>query len=218
MQSMTLYTSGASPYGRKALICIKELELEKRVITEWAHPVQQTDELRTLNPLSKVPCLIMEDGELVIDSPVICRRLNDIAGIISGSNVSSAAQAKSLRSDDAAERYADDRLEALCDGILAACVARVMERGRPPQLQSDYWQERWQTAIETTLAYIETREATQLTGELSLGKIALGCTLGYLDFRFPDYDWRKHYAVLAEWFTGVSQKPSFIESEPKDQV
>ena len=50
---------------------------------------------------------------------------------------------------------------------------------------------------------------------LTLADIAVGCALGYLDFRFAELDWRTRHANLAQLFDEkLAPRPSFIDSLP----
>ena len=49
---------------------------------------------------------------------------------------------------------------------------------------------------------------------ISLTDIAVGCTLGYLDFRFPEIDWRTAHPNLARLYEKLMQRQSFQDTRP----
>lgn len=203
---MILVYSKTSPFARKVLVTAMELGIAGQIRIEVAHPLRNAEQVSAANPLGKVPCLIMADGELVLDSPVICQRLvrmADNGGVL-------LASASCKLSDV-------ERLHALGDGVMDAAVALVMERLRPPEQQSPLWKERWLQAIARSLAFVEGREMPLLEdGPLTLGHIALACALGYLDFRLPELGWRDQCPALARWFADVSRRPSLEQTVPLD--
>jgi glutathione S-transferase len=203
---MKLYYSKTSPFARKVLVTAMELGLDNQITLEVAHPLRNSDVVSKANPLGKVPCLIMADGELVVDSPVICQRLIRMA------------QGKQNLLSSAASSIDDvERIHALADGIMEAAVALVMESLRPAEQQSPMWQERWQHAVSKSVAYIESHEMQKLQdATLTLGHIALACALGYLDFRLPVVAWRDDNQKIASWYQSVMGRPSLDQTVPKD--
>ena len=80
---MRLIVTKPSPYARKARAAVLELGLDGRVeIVEVPArpPNEPKPDLEALNPLGKVPSLILDDGRLIADSPVIVAFLNDLGG------------------------------------------------------------------------------------------------------------------------------------------
>lgn len=206
MDMMTLVYSKTSPFARKVLVTAMELGLADQITIEVAHPLRNAEQVSAANPLGKVPCLIMADGELVLDSPVICQRLVRMAD-----NGGALLAPASCKLSDV------ERLHALGDGVMDAAVALVMERLRPLEQQSPLWKERWLQAITRSLAFVESREMPLLEdAPLTLGHIALACALGYLDFRLPELGWRDQCPALAGWFAGVSRRPSLEQTVPLD--
>jgi len=203
---MKLYYSKTSPFARKVLVTAIELGMDNQITLEVAHPLRNADVVSKANPLGKVPCLIMADGELVVDSPVICQRL-----------VRMAPSKQNLLSSAASTIDDVERIHALADGIMEAAVALVMESLRPAEQQSPMWKERWQHAVAKSIAYIESHESERLQDTtLTLGHIALACALGYLDFRLPAMAWREGSKRLAEWYETISTRPSLAQTIPRD--
>lgn len=203
----TLFYSKTSPFARKVLVTAIELGLADQITVEVAHPLRNADVVAKANPLGKVPCLVLEDGELVVDSPVICHRLMRMAGDTGAALGQSAVST----ADDV------ERVHAFADGIMDAAVALVMEKLRPETQQSPLWKERWEMAVQRSLTYLESSETQKLNDSaLTLAQIALACALGYLDFRLPALNWRDAHPQLARWFLAISERPSLQQTVPVD--
>jgi glutathione S-transferase len=192
------------------LVTAIELGLDSQITLEVTNALRNADIVRKANPLGKIPCLIMADDELVVDSPVICQRLNRMAQVEdAGKRDLTMSAASSI--DDV------ERIHALADGIMDAAVALVMESLRPAEQQSPMWQERWRQAVMKSIAYIETHEMQRLQdATLTFGHIALACALGYLEFRLPAMVWRTSNSQLANWYQAISIRPSLQQTMPKD--
>ncbi len=206
---MKLFYSATSPFARKVLVCATEHGLSDRLELIQAHPIQNADQVVAVTPLGKVPALQTESGRLIVDSPLICEHL-DRRAVAAGSQ---SLIPSLLDNPDQADN--DAQLHALADGIMDAAYLYVMESNRPPEQQSPMWQQRWTTAIRRTLAFVEDRFRTDgLPPGLTLGGIALGCALGYLDFRLADLGWRDSHPALADFYGLLSARTSFLESAP----
>lgn len=196
---MQLIYSPTSPFVRKVLICAHELGLNTRLTRLPADPWKQPPELLALNPLSKVPALLTDDGQALYDSPVICEYLDSLAG--------------GVLYPAGAARWTALRLQALADGMLDAAVLRRMESQRPAAQQSADWLELQRQAVARGVDAFEA-EAAWLDGPLDIGQIAAACALGYLDFRFAHEDWRAAHPRLATWHAGFSQRPAYALTTP----
>lgn len=200
---MKLLITPTSPYARKARIVAleKNLPVEFAVADPWPDFCGVAD----INPLNKIPVLIPDGGEPIFDSRVIVEYLD------------AQAEAPRLIPADPAARARVKTMEALADGITDA-AASVLMAGRVAGAEAvpQKWRE-WQTdKIRRAVAYcnagIQKRPAAEA---LHLGDIALGCALGFLDFRFPDLNWREANPALAEWFAPIANRPSFAQTAPK---
>jgi glutathione S-transferase len=195
---MRLRYSPTSPYARKVRIAAIEKglgELIELIATDtWNLP----DALLRDNPLGKVPALVTAEGEVLFDSPVICEYFDAIGS------------GPSLIPRQGAERWRVLRLQALGDGMMDAAVERYVEAHRPEGQRLADWDRRQQAAIARCLADLEAADA--LTGALDLGKIAVGCALGYLDLRFADEPWRPDHPRLTEAMRQLSDRYSFRET------
>lgn len=197
---MKLYFANTSPYARKARITVIEKGLEDRVETIFQNPFEDSADLVAANPLKRVPALVDDGGTAIFDSPVICAYL-DACG----------QGAKLIPEGDL--RWTVLTGEAMADGLLDAAFAIVMERRRPEEQRSEMWFGRWEAAIGRTLDSIEA-DLSGFEGDVSLAQIALGCALGYLDFRLPDLTWREARPALATWFAGFENRPSMQATVP----
>ncbi|QGZ60615.1 glutathione S-transferase C-terminal domain-containing protein [Paraburkholderia acidisoli] len=202
---MKLIGSLGSPYVRKARITLAEKKIDYKLVLEnvWAAETAIHD----FNPIGKVPCLVMEDGEAVFDSRVICEYVDMLSPV--GKLIPPAGR----------ERIEVRCWEALADGMLdAAVLIRAEGTQRTPEQRCEAWVERQQRKIAEGL----TAMAKGLAGNpwcagnrYTLADISVGCSLGYLDFRMPELNWREPHPNLARHFEKLSQRPSFIDTVPQ---
>lgn len=201
---MKLYFSPASPFVRKVLACAIELGLDERIerLPSKAHPIDRDRAIVADNPLGQVPTFFTDDGMALYDSRVICEYLDDLAG---GHRLFPSAGAR---------RWRVLVEQALGDGLLnAALLARYETVLRPQPTQSEGWLRGQMDKIDTALDRLQQNVADH--GEdVDIGTITAGCALGYLDFRFPDHDWRTARPVLARWFEGFSRRPGMARTQP----
>jgi glutathione S-transferase len=201
----TLYFSPTSPYARKARICILESGLETRIDMVPTNPWDSDPHFTALNPLSKVPALVADDGQVLFDSPVVCEYLDSLH------------EGPKLFPPGGQARWIALRQQALADGMIDASVLRRLESNRPAELQSAEWQERQRTAVARGLDALE-RDAAELgEGPPTIGSVAVACALGYLDFRFAAETWREGRPQLADWFAAFSRRASYQETAPPSQ-
>lgn len=202
---MKLYYSPTSPFVRKVNVFAIESGLEDQI--EWlrTNPWQSEDVLTSVNPLSQVPTLITDDGMILYDSRVICEYLDSLR------------TASKLIPEEAELRWPALRLQALADGILEAGISRFLERKRESALQSADWDSMQKISIERALIALENSvvDWSNYTA-LNIGVISVACTLGWLDFRFAEEDWREAHPQLAKWFAGFSQRDSMRNTLPKE--
>jgi len=199
---MKLRYGPSSPFVRKVLVVAYETGLESR-IERIATKVWAPDtDIAKDNPLGKVPALILDDGEVLYDSPVICEYLDAFSG---GKNLFPAAPA----------RWPALRLQALADGILDAAIARRHEGQRPPERQEPTLIARYANVMRRAMSALE-EEADSWGESLTIGQIAAGVACGYLDFRFAAEDWRSGRAKLAAWYERFAKRPSMLATVPKE--
>ena len=202
---MKLVGSLTSPYVRKARIVLAEKHINYTF--EVAVPWDADSPVPDYNPLGKVPVLIMEDGTPLYDSRVIVEYLD---------NISPVAR---LIPESNRHRIMVKRWEVLADGISDAAATIFLEHKRPDAQQSPEWIARQQQKVSRGLE----AAARELAGKkwcngsaYTLADVALGCTLGYLAFRFPEVEWRKAFPNLADLADKLEKRTSFVETAPKE--
>jgi glutathione S-transferase len=203
---MKLLGAVTSPYVRKVRIVMAEKKLEYEFVQEdvWAASIS----IVLSNPLGKVPCLLMETGEALYDSRVIVEYLDTLSPV------------GKLIPPSGRERTEVKVWEALADGLLDAAIAARLEAhwvGRSEAERSQAWIDRQLGKVHDTLAAISKglSDNSMCAGiHLSLADIAVGCALGYLDFRFPNIAWRRDYPNLDKLQEKLMQRQSFIDSVP----
>lgn len=201
---MKLIGSLSSPFTRKARIVLAEKKIDYQLVLEdvWA----PSTTIHQFNPLGKVPCLVMDDGEAVFDSRVICEYVDTLSPV------------GKLIPQPGRERIEVRCWEALADGILdAAVLIRVEGTQRAQEHRVESWVTRQQRKIDEGLVAMSqglSGNAWCTGNHYSLADIALGCALGYLDFRFAQLDWRDKHPNLEKHFSKLSQRPSFAETVP----
>ena len=200
---MKLLASLTSPYARKVRIALAEKKIEYALVQ--VSPASDEETIAAINPLGKIPALIVEDGLYVYDSPVIVEYLDSVSPV------------SRLIPDPARQRIAVRRTEALADGICDAVVAIVEERRRPPAQQNPALIERQTRKVRRGLAELarDLGDKPWCNGEAySLADIAAGCALGYLDLRLPGVEWRETYRNLARLAEKLGKRASFADTAP----
>lgn len=201
---MKLLTSLTSPFGRKIRIVLAEKRIECELVE--TNPFEPESGLPQINPLGKVPVLVLDDGAAVYDSRVIAEYLDSISPV------------SRLIPQDHRQAISVKRREALADGITDAAVLILLERRRPARQQSKEWISRQTAKITQGLTTLseELGERKWLLGEtFTLADIATGCMLGFLDFRLPDIDWRTPHPNLVDFLSRLEKEaPAFAETTP----
>ena len=203
---MKLIGSTTSPYVRKVRAVMAEKKLEYTFVTEDVWSADTT--ISGSNPLGKVPCLIMEGAEALFDSRVIVEYLDTLSPV--GKLIPAVGR----------ERAEIKTWEALADGVLDASILARLEAtwsGRTAEQRSQAWIDRQLRKINDALKAMSLGLGDKpfCAGiHLSLADIAVGCALGYLDFRFPELPWRNEYPNLVKLHDKLLQRPSFAETLP----
>ncbi|MET0279107.1 MAG: glutathione S-transferase family protein [Pseudorhodoplanes sp.] len=197
---MILRSAPPSPFGRKVKIAAAILELSDRITIALTDAVTDM-ELRTQNPLAKIPVLVLDDGRTLFDSRVILEYLDHIAG------------GGRILPKEEGPRFAALRLQALCDGILDASLLRVYEaRYRPEEIRHAPWLDMQAGKVARGLAELE-RDPPSIDPTPNVGQIALACTLGYQDLRFKG-EWRSTHPKLVAWLDRFgAQVPAFAATK-----
>ena len=201
---MKLHHNIASPFVRKVMAVAIETGQEDRLerITRMMTPVKPDADLAKDNPLGKVPCLITDEGVALYDSRVICEYLDSLHG---GPKMFPPA---------GPARWTALRRQAEADGIMdAGVLARYETFLRPEQRRWPEWIEAQKLKFRRALDSLEA-EAEDFGETIDIGAIAIGCALGYLDFRYGDEAWRAPRPRLAAWFERLSERPSMARTAP----
>lgn len=203
---MKLFHSPASPYVRKVMVAAWERDVQEsiEILASAAGPVKRDETIVAVNSSGQVPCAILPDGAPLFDSRVITQYVDSL-GKPEGS----------IYPVD--RRFEVLTLEALGDSILDACLlCRYETAMRPQELYWADWYNGQMAKIDSGLNDLEGKWFTRLTTNgFHAGAIAAACALGYLDFRFPDKDWRSAHPKLTLWFAEVSQRNSMKETFPR---
>jgi len=197
---MKLIYAPTSPFVRKVMVLLHETDqLDDVEIHQVATtPVSPSEDLKAANPLAKIPALQREDGPTLYDSRVICAYLDERA---KGRLYAGGWDSKVL--------------EATADGIMDAAVSATYERRiRPEDKQWDDWETAQMGKVLSACAALNARWMSHLKGPFDIGHIAIGCALGYVDFRHPTFNWRLGNEALADWYASFESRPSMIATKP----
>jgi glutathione S-transferase len=197
---MKLHHSPTSPFVRKVMAVAIARGIEDRIRVVATDPHLSPPDLLKDNPLSKIPCLVLEDGTAVFDSPVICEYLDTLG------------EAASLFPNSGTARWIRVQvMHALADGIMDASVAWRGQVSQPKEAARDAFMAGQKAIVERGLDALENDPPQGLS---DIGAIAVGCALGYLDLRFAHEPWRPAHPRLAAWFGQVSTLPPLARTAP----
>ena len=200
---MKLYHAPLSPFVRKVMVLLHEADATDRVtlVPAAGHPLDPGTLPVDRNPLGKIPALERPEGPTLYDSRVITRYLDDLL------------QARLY--PPAPHLWDTLTIEATGDGIAeAAVLMRYEMHVRPEATRSPDWIDgQWQK-VARALAALEERWMSHLSGPLDMGQIAVGCALGYLEFRHADRSWRAVHPVLAAWYDRFAERPAMRATAP----
>jgi len=206
---MKLMYGPISPFARKVRTAAFELGLNERIelqLTEVGPGKKNQAYSANVNPVRKIPALITDDGVALVDSTVICEYLDALAG---GGKIIPTTGA--------------DRWRVLTQNSIAQamCEATVLVRYetwlRPEVLRWSVWTEDQWDRVFSGLAWFEQR-ASVLDGPIDVSQLALGCCLGYMDFRFAGTGWSARFPHVAAWYGRISARPSFVQTAPQNPV
>jgi len=200
---MKLRFSPLSPYVRKVSATIIETGLEDRVENVLTNVWDPETDIANDNPLGKVPALILDDGQVLYDSHVICEYLDSLH------------DGEKLFPASGPDRWNALRLHALGDGMTDAGILSLLEGRRPEEFKYEKWIQRQNAAIFRAMDALE-NELENLEAGFSIGQLCVACSLSWLDFRFPDLGCRGDRPGLADWLEGVSERPSMMQTVPKE--
>lgn len=203
---MKLIGTLTSPYVRKVRVVLAEKKLDYTFVVEDISAPNSN--IQTINPLGKVPCLVMDDGYSLYDSRVIVEYLDTMSPV------------GTLVPVNGRDRVEVKCWEALADGVLdAAILVRLEKTKRPAEQQSPEWIKHQMGKVESGLLAMSNNLGDKPFcngNQFSLADTAVGCALGWLDFRFPEITWREFYPNLAKLYDKLSPRSSFLNTAPKD--
>ena len=202
---MKLFWSSRSPFVRKVMVAAHEIGIAdhietRRVVVGANNP---NADVMAVNPLNKIPTLILDDGTALYDSRVICEYFDTLH------------DGPKLFPSETAARWTALRRQALGDGLMEVLVLRLGEQNRPQQAQSEKHLAAYRLKIAATLDRLEAEVGT-LSTPIGIGHIAIGCALAHHDFRFAADAWRKSRPALAAWFDTFARRPSMQATQFAD--
>ncbi len=205
---MKLYHSTRSPYVRKAMIAIHEAGLAHEVLLETMRvsPSRDNPALFAVNPLGKLPTLVLDDGTAIFDSTVIVHYLDVVRGD------------GHLHPDDPDARFQAMRDHAIGEGLMGLVVDWYSEKFRDPAADTNERFRLYDLRVRLTLDELETQASRLADTRFNIAHIAIACALGYLDFRFDDLDWRAGRPALAELGDHLNARPSVAATKPYDDI
>ncbi|MGB0893632.1 MAG: glutathione S-transferase N-terminal domain-containing protein [Parashewanella sp.] len=198
---MQLLYSLASPYARLVRVVSRYLAITdiQEVIV---NPFDNRPILVNSNPLAKVPCLILNEGDAIFDSEVIVRYLDHEFG---------NNQLFPRKID-----WQSMTAFSMIKGLLDSAVGLRQEQMREQEgVRSPFWTKRFTQAIHNTLNHIEkTRAQVYQSCQLDVEQMALVVALEYIEFRHPQLEWQQDCVELAFWFKQIRNQAVFIETRP----
>lgn len=200
---MKLISSPLSPFVRKVRVLLIETGLadQVEVMNVTTTPLDTDPQAAAANPLGKIPALIRQDGPALYDSRVITRYLDAQSG---------------GRFYPEARLWEVLTLEATAEGIMEAALAMTYEaRFRPEELRHAPWVEGQWAKAARALDAVNARWMSHLAGPLDMSQIAMGCALGYLDFRHDARGWRRENPALSDWYATFSRRESMVATAPQ---
>ena len=197
------YATINSPFARKVRMAAMETGQPDLIDWRMLSREQRAEMLPAINPLGKVPVVVLDNGEALYDSPVIC------------AYVDAQHDGPKLIPAAGPERWRVLRLEALGDGLAEAVVALAQEGAKAQEQQSPRVIERQGAKVSAALGVLEA-EAGAFRDPPSMGEIAAACALGYMDYRAVAAGWRDRHPALAAWYAEIGARPSFAQTLPED--
>jgi glutathione S-transferase len=198
---MKLFHATNSPFARKCRVVIIEKGLHDSVELVESSPPHDSAALIAANPLCRIPSLMLENGDVFCESPVICEYLDSL----SSENI--------LFPSEKEGRFEALRLAALGSGIMDSAVAIVMEKRRPEEKQYAPWIQRKEDAILRTIAVVSGINLDE-NSNWNIGTINLAVALSYVSFRMPHLAWKNEHKNLSNWLEFVSKKQSMVKTTP----
>jgi glutathione S-transferase len=204
---MKLIIARPSPYARKVRVALIEKDCDCEIIVD--NPWLPETRVAEANPLGKVPALLLDNGRVVHDSKVIIEYLETLGML------------PALIPSEPHQRVMHKQIEAIADGVCDAVVLIALEGARPEDNRSEAWLTRQRKKVIEGVAELERLKGGKewfTESGFGLAEIATVCALDYVDFRYPDYEWRTHAHGLIGLYEILSQRPSFASTKPQPQT
>ena len=192
-----LYTK-RSPYARKARIMAIEKNIPLECIEEDL--VNKSSRLKESNPLGRIPTLILDDGELICDSPLICEYLENLKD-----------KPAFIPKDEKARRHILN-LAAIADGLMEDVVGIYLEKTRHPQDFHQGFVHNKEDACRRSFTFFENHVAD--LKNFNIASIGVVSAVGYMHFRLPNMYETKKYPALTRWFDECQTRPSVAQTVP----
>lgn len=205
---MILHYSPRSPFVRKVMVFLHETGLEPRIekVRSVTSMLRPNLELMKFNPWSKIPTFVTDSGMVLFDSDVIMEYLDTQHG------------GPKLHPPGGDQRWQALRWRAFGSEMLNALILWRNERERQPERQLPVLIDAFRLKITTGLQFLEREAGALAAAPFSVGHIALGCALGYMEQRFDAFPWRSEFPAVAAWFAQFKARPSVIATEPFDDL
>ena len=197
MEKLTLYNGPNSPFGRKAKITaiFHKIQLEEKIIK-----VQESEFLDNFNPLRKIPTLVINNNQTIIDSDNICLYFDEISSIETLFKKENYWQILSTIS--------------VANGIMESVLERRMELIRPSNEQSKGFINKQEIRTFRTINWLE-KNWDKYEKKISMDQIAIAVALEYTKFRFTD-SWSKDCQKLNEWLSDFNSNDFMKLTIPKE--
>ncbi|MGE0559801.1 MAG: glutathione S-transferase [Burkholderiales bacterium] len=204
---MKLYWSSRSPFVRKVMIFAHECGLAGRIECQRTAVAMNKPNLELLktNPLGKIPTLVLDDGSVLYDSTVICEYLDSLH------------DGRKLFPASGAARWTALRRHALGNNLMDNLMLWRNERLRPQAQQSPETLAAFELKVRNAVSALDAEADALAATPVDIGHVAIGCALGYADFRFSHLDWRAGRDRIARWYDQFAQRLSMHNTVHVDQ-
>lgn len=201
---MKLYLNKTSPYARLVMVVVHEKGLTENIELAWTDPWSAPAELLAVNPLSKVPALVTDDGQPMMESACICDYLDEIG------------RGPRLLPSPGPDRVSALRKYGLGRGLIDVAFGVTMERRFHGSSGQSVLADRWLASVTRTIDGLERDKALLPSSDLpDLGDLAIAVGLSYTEFRLPEVRWRPASPHLSKWLDRLAARPSMRLSAPE---